>query len=69
MWCKDFDDNNVYWDNFISVLEVVKLTSFVYFVCSCNRKLMLVIYIISGVEVTYVAKTDMVEESASCEEM
>ena len=30
---------------------------------------MLVIYIISGVEVTYVAKTDMVEESASCEEM
>ena len=28
---------------------------------------MMVIYIISGVQVTYVAKTDMVEESASCE--
>ena len=30
---------------------------------------MVVIYILSGVEVTYVAKTDMAEESASCEEM
>ena len=69
MWCKNYDDNNVYCDNFISVLEVVKHISFVYFVCSCNRKLMVVIYILSGVEVTYVAKTDMAEESASCEEM